>query len=293
MTKACIVILTRNRLKMLRVCLTAVLKQIEREDLVLIINNGSIDGTAKYLIAQKIRYPKKLKYLSPKINLVYRSRNIGYEFAKKHEYDICVFIDDDCRAYPGWLRCHKDMLSRSPAIGLVGNSINSPKDSIYSILEQHLWNKWLDNNLQPNGNVNVIDTKNFSLKTSLSFEPFPSERFAEDVALSGLLLSQGYRIIYSKHPKVDHLERINIKTYLQKRIKIIKGDHSLRDIQDGDKAFHKSNSKADELKIFIRISKKLFSRRKYIDFIILVSLYLSILFIKIYFLVSNRFFKRI
>ncbi len=90
--KYCCVVVTYNRLALLKECINALENQIKKFDKVFIINNNSTDGTDQYLEIIN-------KELFKIINL---SQNIGgaggfYEGMRhfSNDYDYCLLIDDD------------------------------------------------------------------------------------------------------------------------------------------------------------------------------------------------------
>ena len=87
------IVVTYNRLNMLKGCLEHLFNQTNNEFEVLVINNNSSDGTAEYL--QSIRNDK-LRYISTKDNIGGAGGfNLGMRYAAEHEYDYAWLMDDD------------------------------------------------------------------------------------------------------------------------------------------------------------------------------------------------------
>jgi len=82
-------ILTHNRIKLLKRCLNSIKNQERKCDEVLVINNGSSDGTETYLSSSKILH----------INNENSGSALGWytaiEYAKKNKYDLIWLMDDD------------------------------------------------------------------------------------------------------------------------------------------------------------------------------------------------------
>ena len=88
-----VVIVTYNRLVLLQECVEACIKQEEKFDKILIINNASTDGTTEYL--------ENLKYEN--VIVINSTENLGgaggfykgIEQAQKYDLDYLLLIDDD------------------------------------------------------------------------------------------------------------------------------------------------------------------------------------------------------
>lgn len=91
--KICAVVVTYNRLELLKLTIDKLLKQSRAVDEIIIINNSSTDGTEEYLS----------KMINNKINVVNLEKNLGgsggfYEGIKKSfekHYDYLWIMDDD------------------------------------------------------------------------------------------------------------------------------------------------------------------------------------------------------
>lgn len=111
-------ICTVNRVALLGETIAATLAQMDafpRARLV-VVDNGSTDGTVEYLLA--------LAKQDPRVRLV-REAEPGLYFARvaairAAEGDFIVFLDDDAVPDPGWLRGILRPLVREPAIGVSG-----------------------------------------------------------------------------------------------------------------------------------------------------------------------------
>ena len=91
-----LIIPTYNRLPYLKNCLRALKKQKFKNFEIIVVNDGSNDGTGNFLDSEKnLKVIQHKKNLGPSI-----SRNDGAGFASA---DILVFTDDDCEPEENWL----------------------------------------------------------------------------------------------------------------------------------------------------------------------------------------------
>jgi cellulose synthase/poly-beta-1,6-N-acetylglucosamine synthase-like glycosyltransferase len=110
-----VLICTRNRRELLRTALDALTRQTRAPDEVVVVNNGSTDGTEAVLDAFSARLPLRAVWLEqPGIP---GARNAALAAATG---DILCFTDDDAIADPGWLAAIEDRFLRDPRVGLVG-----------------------------------------------------------------------------------------------------------------------------------------------------------------------------
>jgi len=96
---ASVIVSTFNRVAYLKKCIAALLKLNFENFEIIIVNDGSIDGTREYL--NKL-HDKKIKVIHHKKNLgLGQARNSGIRLSK---YEIIAFTDDDCVVDKDWLK---------------------------------------------------------------------------------------------------------------------------------------------------------------------------------------------
>lgn len=96
--RVCAVIVTRNRLSLLKRCLRAVIAQTRPVDCIVVVDNCSSDGTANFLQQSSEQF-KQIKLIRLKENQggaggFYH----GIEYAKQNSFDFVWLMDDD--GYP-------------------------------------------------------------------------------------------------------------------------------------------------------------------------------------------------
>lgn len=122
-TTISILIPTYGRLQHLRRCISSIYSMTSTPFEIIVVDNGSSDGTAEYLAKESKLY-KNLRVLTQKVNLGYQKAiNLAASVAKG---EYLLFFNDDAwvqgRMPDGrdWLRTLMDELSSDPKLGLVG-----------------------------------------------------------------------------------------------------------------------------------------------------------------------------
>ncbi len=128
--KVLIVIVNYNGFNLLKEHLDSVLKTEYPNFDVLIVDNGSIDGSVGFLQNQ---YPQ-VKVIRSKENLGFgRGNNLGVY--KYPEYDAYVFLNNDMSVDPNWLSELTKVVKEKENVGAVGPKIlySKKKDGKYVI----------------------------------------------------------------------------------------------------------------------------------------------------------------
>jgi len=210
-----VVIPTYNRREMLRECLETLEAQTYPRDLfeVIVVNDGSQDGTDSFLEAYQKKAGYLLRYYNQENRGVSAARNLGIANAAG---DVVVFIDDDCMAEKGLLQ----MLSggyTDDSIGCVGGAIVSYPPATY--IEKYIDKK----NLLTQENFlscGPVITSNTSYRRSilLDVKGFdPDIKTCEDGELGIRVRLRGYRMIYIKEARVLHKHRSSAKALLKQQ----------------------------------------------------------------------------
>jgi GT2 family glycosyltransferase len=117
---ASIVVVTRDNLTFLRLCLETVLAATDLPFEVIVVDNGSSDGTPEYLA--------RLAEHNPNVRPVLNDSNRGFaagsnQGAALAAGDVLVLLNDDTAVTPGWLGPLAAHLRR-PGVGMVGPTTN-------------------------------------------------------------------------------------------------------------------------------------------------------------------------
>jgi GT2 family glycosyltransferase len=150
--KAAVVIVTHNRLSLLRECLEAVRAQSAAAGAIVVVDNASDDGTGQYL--RHLGWPD-LVVLSLRENLGGAGGfSLGLQHAIMSGYDLAWLMDDDCIPHPDALmqlvQARRQMQERgvahsflcSRALDTVGSPCNQPVPSRAENTSG--WPRWAD-----------------------------------------------------------------------------------------------------------------------------------------------------
>jgi GT2 family glycosyltransferase len=118
--EASVVVVTRDNLAFLRVCLESVLAGTERPCELIVVDNGSSDGTPTYLA--------RLAELNPSVRLIGNESNRGFaagtnQGAARATGEVLVLLNDDTAVSPGWLDRLAAHLEHA-RVGMVGPTTN-------------------------------------------------------------------------------------------------------------------------------------------------------------------------
>jgi len=196
---------------------------------VLIIDDGSSDGTKEYFKKYKDFYKYKIKYFYQENKGPGTARNVGIRQAGA---DILLFIGDDIIATPDLLKKHMDFHHEYPEnnIGMLGYITWSPEIEVIPFM------KWLENSgtqfsyyrLKHGDKIkegffwtcNISLKKSFLLNNNGFFdEDFPYAAY-EDSELGYRLNKRGLILVYNKNALGYHYHYSDLSS-IRKRMFIV------------------------------------------------------------------------
>jgi glycosyltransferase involved in cell wall biosynthesis len=136
-----VIIPTHNRCVLLDRCLRSVAAQTCDEFEIIVVDDGSTDGTAT-LVAEWARRDARIRYLFQPGRGACAARNLGVAESRGN----CVtFIDDDDEVLPGWLECFRTAVEEQAAdVVCLGQTVIAadgsvkrtrlPRDADYGVL---------------------------------------------------------------------------------------------------------------------------------------------------------------
>lgn len=200
-----VVIATFNRAQLLAKCLDALETQrMARERYeVLVIDNGSTDGTVEFLDNRCDKSPVTIRWFRHPRGGPASARNLGVDQARG---DLIAFTDDDCIPASDWLTALAAELPDSPTCAGIGGPIWGMRDTAISRYIDHakLMAHWVDAD-----QVEYLITANALYRTSCltevgGFETGFVLAGGEDVDLSYRLRDCGYSLHVTDQGAVQH-----------------------------------------------------------------------------------------
>ena len=121
-----IIILTWNKLEFTKKCLEHLNKNTSYENWdVIIVDNGSKDGTVSYLDLKKEKFPKIVTIVKNKTNLGFaKGCNQGAKLVKG---EYILFLNNDVFVYPKWLQNMVKCLEKDDTRAIVGAKLLYPQ----------------------------------------------------------------------------------------------------------------------------------------------------------------------
>lgn len=204
-----VVVTVRDARRTLRACLDALANLSYPSYEVLIVDDGSTDGTIEVAANHRLAEEDRLRVVevgsADEPIGIGASRNRGVAVAT---HDVIAFTDADCRPRPGWLT---DLVPCLASHDLVGgrvrpadNTIASTYEAVNSSLDMGAYAARVD----PGGATPYLPTANL-VGTRAVFEavPFPERNVAEDVEMCWNALAAGFDVVYSPRGAVEHAYR--------------------------------------------------------------------------------------
>ncbi|MDI6765229.1 MAG: glycosyltransferase [Bacteroidota bacterium] len=229
-----VIVPTYNRLERLKIALEGLYYQDYKDFEIIVVNDGSKDGTAEYL-AQAVR-EHGIRVVELSDLGIAAARNRGAEAAMGN---ILAFLDDDCSVYPTWLRDLETALQRHRASLVFGNVSNALTDSDYSSVH-HEMNQFLIKRM----NCDPLHPR-FVLTSTFACDPKVfkqyggfDERFyfgSEDRELIGRLLASGERLAFEKDIVVEHRHQFTLRPFLFYYYRLGRGSHLLYNVANKEK----------------------------------------------------------
>lgn len=260
-----VAIIVHHREQFLDRSIQSVLLQLSSQDRLLIVDNESKKCIQK-IIKEYERNNSQVIIIKSRSSNIANARNLAFQYCLKNNYKYCLFLDDDCVASSNWINSMIiSHLDTPVASAVIGEVTYVPKNNVYSILEQQLWNSWIAINYR-NKKIKVVDTKNSLFYIpNMSGDPFVSgkDNRREDMVMSIDLGLRGKIILFNRKAIVFHYERSDFISYLAKRCELITSDKTI--LKKYTQTNIKSNSIMSELRIIKKISYFLLNRRRYLD----------------------------
>jgi glycosyltransferase involved in cell wall biosynthesis len=222
-----VVIVTKNRVKDLKICIESLARQTVLPDELLIIDNNSSDSTKETVlkIQKKINFP--LQYI----------RESGYGFPviyntglKQSKCSWVAFVDDDCVADKNWCEQIKFSINKHPkAAAIIGRSETFYSNNVYSLamlFDDNFWKSAVIKNnnvidLEILDNKNIVYNKSFLFEHKLEYDESRSVNqmgASEDCDLGMQIQKAGGLAFYNEKMLITHKDSTNIHNYFKKSL---------------------------------------------------------------------------
>lgn len=225
-----VVIPTFNRLEILRRALGLLAEEGDRFGVpheVLVVDDGSSDGTAEYLAGDTVPRASlvKVRVISQENAGPARARNRGVEEAAG---ELVLFLGDDILVTPGLLALHVEAHQArrgSGEVAVLGRTLWAPEMRPNAFLrflmegDQFGFKHIEDNEDVPYNffyTANVSLSRQTMLGAGLFDESFPNAAW-EDVELCYRMIRDGMRLVYEPRALVHHLHPTSLKSFCHRR----------------------------------------------------------------------------
>jgi len=229
--KTSVLIITRNRSKMLEGCLESLVKQTRMPDELIVVDNASTDNTKRVVLSFNKKLP--VKYVQEKQIGIPYARNKGIKTARG---TIILMLDDDCVADKFWVEKMINAHKKYPKAWVIqGRTYSLPPKKICSVLAEyhrsfHFRNSiknplpmriFFSKGLRDEVELLTCNTQNFSIKAlylkkhKLLFD----ENFyrGSDTDFGKQIMQKNGLIMFCPGIQIYHWERCTLNQFLEQR----------------------------------------------------------------------------
>jgi GT2 family glycosyltransferase len=120
-----VVVVNWNRRELLRLCLDSLARQTYPSFEVLVVDNGSADGSPELVREMAVTFPVRLRLIANSTNRGFcAANNQGMEFAEgDSEAEWIALLNNDAEAEPGWLEALAAVAGTASDLGMVASKI--------------------------------------------------------------------------------------------------------------------------------------------------------------------------
>jgi GT2 family glycosyltransferase len=232
-----LIIPTHNRRESLRRCLAGTMRQDYPEYEVIVVDDGSTDGTREMV---ETEFPQ-VRYVGQPNRGPAAARNTGIRLAGG---EILAFTDDDCVPPPDWLRAHLAYY-QDPLVGAVGGPQIPVGPSYYDLFQMAHYPGDFSESVRRISRISGWEGL-ASCNLSIRREVFDRVGLFDEAFVTGAdpeLTRRanrlgGYTLVYDPTLRVDHLKVHTFTSYL--RMRFHRGCGSvLTDIKEGTLSFRR------------------------------------------------------
>ena len=116
-----VVVVTWNRRELLQACLASLSRQTHPSYEVVVVDNGSTDGSVEMVRALALSYPVPLRLIANPSNLGFcAANNQGFAASRS---EMVALLNNDAEAEPGWLEALEAAIRLHPDVGMAASKI--------------------------------------------------------------------------------------------------------------------------------------------------------------------------
>lgn len=221
-----VILPTYNRLTQLKEALQSIIKQDYADYEIIVVNDGSTDGTEEYL--KTVAIPN-LRSISQENRGPAAARNAGLEIAQGK---YIAYTDDDCIVPSNWLSSFKNLFESTDADIIGGAVYNSVHKNIFSETSQHITNFFVeylnrDGKQSPFLTSNNIAYRADVIKKVGGFDERFKKAGGEERALNWKILCNGGKSVFSPDIVVEHNHNMNFRKFVRQQINYGRGAYIL------------------------------------------------------------------
>jgi GT2 family glycosyltransferase len=116
-----VVIANWNRKELLRACLESLSRQTHRSFAVVVVDNGSTDGSATMVEEMAKTYPVRLNLIVNRVNAGFCAANNQGIFST--DSDLVALLNNDAEAEPGWLEALEAAIRQGEDVGMAASKV--------------------------------------------------------------------------------------------------------------------------------------------------------------------------
>ncbi len=211
-----VVVITWNREREIGRCLRSLLAQTHRPLEIIVVDDGSTDGTRAAVERAGAEAPADLTWrlVGDGVNRgIGGARNAGIEAARG---EIIAFTDDDCVADPDWVAALVRAFDEEEDVAVVGGAIREPPDRTWAQRAAEGIN-FLGTRLRP---VTGVNGCNMAFRADfLRAHPFdPAVRYgADEIDLCYTAAEEGRKILFTPDARVTHHHRRSVRAFFRQQ----------------------------------------------------------------------------
>lgn len=218
-----VILPTRNRLALLTHAVQSVLRQRAGLGELIVVDDGSSDGTVSYL--ESLHSHPRFRFILQSHHGPAAARNAGIDAARE---EFIAFTDDDCVVPPDWLESLHKVFSETGADVVGGRVHNGLPENVYAEVSQVTINHLSEKINQNETSQKFFTSNNVAYRSSMlkrmgGFD----ERFrwagGEERALHLKLSKGGAKMVFAPDIVVTHYHAMTFSGFLRQQYNYGKG----------------------------------------------------------------------